>query len=393
LKYRLSFVLILLSVSFIFISCEDEPSSIGIQLIAGELLTVKTFDSFVDSVAQSSSYFKNVVALGNSSYLLLGIYQDIEASALLRFIFGLSDSLKTDVTNGNINVIDSWVVLTNRYVYGDTLAAMDFTAHKVNSSWSSSGYTIDSLPILQYDMQDISSGLNITDTNYTFNLDEAVVLSWMKNAADNTIESNYGIYLKPSAASGKVIGFEALTALSSDAAELYVVIEKPGVYTDTINGFIIGDISLVDGELPGLPAERIAVQSGIAVNSKIKFDLSALPDDIVINDAELILTEDTLSSMVGSGYSNSLKAFYLQYSDSLNTQGSSVTLLSGNNKFSGSITAFLRNWVLTGENNGLLIQTGNQTDGLELFALYASDSADLSLRPRLIITYSIKENQ
>ncbi len=393
MKYRLSLVLILLSVSFFLLSCEDEPSSIGIQLISGDLVSVKTFDSFVDSVAQSSSYFKNVVALGNSSYLLLGVYQDIEVSALLRFIFGLSDSLKTDVTNGNINVISSWVVLTNRYVYGDTLADMNFTAHKVNSSWSSSGFTIDSLPNLQYDMQDISSGLNITDTNYTFNLDEAVVLSWMKNAADNTIESNYGIYLKPSATSGKVIGFEALTALSSEAAELYVVIEKSGVYTDTINGFIIGDISLVDGELPNLPAGRIAVQSGVAVNSKIKFDLSALPEDIVINDAELIITKDTLLSKVGSGYSNSLKVFYLQYFDSLKTEGSSVTLLSGNNKFSGNISTFLRNWVLTGENNGLLIQTGNQTDGLELFALYSGDSADLSLRPRLIITYSIKERQ
>ncbi len=392
MKHILALALLSFTLITFLISCNDEPSSIGVELISGELLAVRTFDSQTDTVSQSSSYFKNVIALGSSTWILLGKYQDIEASTLLRFIFGLSDSLRADVIDGNINVLDSWIVLTDRYTFGDTLASMEFTTHKVNSSWSFTQFTIDSLSKLQFENEDVGSNLVATDSNYTFNLDGSLVLSWLKNSADNTLESNYGIYLVPKDISGKVTGFEALTALSSEAAKLFVVIEKSGVYTDTINGFVIGDASLVDGEVPNLPQGLIGMQSSLAINSKLRFDVSGLPKGLVVNSAELILTRDSLNSISGTGFNNSLRASFLSYSDSLNTQGSAVTLTFSGNKYTGNITSFLRNWIDTGENNGLLLQAGNQFDGLELFAIFGSDAADLSLKPRLKVTYTIKEN-
>ncbi|MBT8379199.1 MAG: hypothetical protein KJN64_08205 [Ignavibacteria bacterium] len=390
-KSLILFFLTLIFITFL-VSCTDEPSSLGVELIAGDLVVIKTFDSQIDSVAQSSSYFKNVISLGSSSWILLGKYQDTEASVLLKFIFGLSDSLRTDVIDNNISVLDSWIVLRNRYTYGDTLASMEFTTHKVNSDWSFTQFTIDSLSKLQYETENIGSNLTSTDTNYTFNIDESLALSWMKNSADNTLESNYGIYLKPTDMSGKISGFEAFTALSSEAAKLYVVIEKSGVYTDTINGFIIGDVSLVDGDVPAFPVGLIGIQSGVAVYSKLNFDVSGLPKGLVVNSAELILAQDSVNSVFGTGFNNSLRAGFLQYADSLNTQGNAITLAFNNNTFTGNITAFLRNWIDTGDNNGLLIQPGNQFDGLELFAIYGSDASNFLLRPRLKVTYTIKEN-
>ncbi|MBT8381331.1 MAG: hypothetical protein HKO83_15680 [Ignavibacteriaceae bacterium] len=390
-KSLILFFLTLIFITFL-VSCTDEPSSLGVELISGDLVVIKTFDSQIDSVAQSSSYFKNVISLGSSSWILLGKYQDTEASVLLKFIFGLSDSLRTDVIDNNISVLDSWIVLRNRYTYGDTLASMEFTTHKVNSDWSFTQFTIDSLSKLQYETENIGSNLTSTDTNYTFNIDESLALSWMKNSADNTLESNYGIYLKPTDMSGKISGFEAFTALSSEAAKLYVVIEKSGVYTDTINGFIIGDVSLVDGDVPAFPVGLIGIQSGVAVYSKLNFDVSGLPKGLVVNSAELILAQDSVNSVFGTGFNNSLRAGFLQYVDSLNTQGNAITLAFNNNTFTGNITAFLRNWIDTGDNNGLLIQPGNQFDGLELFAIYGSDASNFLLRPRLKVTYTIKEN-
>ncbi|MBT8391686.1 MAG: hypothetical protein KJO48_07970 [Ignavibacteria bacterium] len=390
-KSLILFFLTLIFITFL-VSCTDEPSSLGVELIAGDLVVIKTFDSQIDSVTQSSSYFKNVISLGSSSWILLGKYQDTEASVLLKFIFGLSDSLRTDVIDNNISVLDSWIVLRNRYTYGDTLASMEFTTHKVNSDWSFTQFTIDSLSKLQYETENIGSNLTSTDTNYTFNIDESLALSWMKNSADNTLESNYGIYLKPTDMSGKISGFEAFTALSSEAAKLYVVIEKSGVYTDTINGFIIGDVSLVDGDVPAFPVGLIGIQSGVAVYSKLNFDVSGLPKGLVVNSAELILAQDSVNSVFGTGFNNSLRAGFLQYADSLNTQGNAITLAFNNNTFTGNITAFLRNWIDTGDNNGLLIQPGNQFDGLELFAIYGSDASNFLLRPRLKVTYTIKEN-
>jgi hypothetical protein len=390
LKQKIILTFLTLTLFVLFVSCEDEPSSIGIEFIAGDLVVVKTFDSQVDSVTQTSSFFKNVIPLGLSNYILTGKYQDIEASTLVKFIFGLEDSLKTDVLDGNINVLDSWIVLTNRYVYGDTLASMDFTAHKVNSSWSYSDFTIDSLSSLQYESDDISTNLEISDTTYVFQIDESLVLSWMKNAADNSLESNYGIYLKPTDMSSKVIGFQALTTISTAAAKLFVVIEKEGVYADTINGFVIGDISLVDGNLPSLPAGIIGMQSSIAINSKLTFDVSELPKGLVVNSAELILMQDTVNSVQGSVFSNNLRAYFLTSSDSLNTEGNSTALTYNDKKFSGNISGFIRSWIATGENYGLLIQPGIQIDGLELFAIYGSDAAEYSFRPRLRVTYTTK---
>lgn len=387
------FLLLILSVSLLLNSCSDEPSSIGINLVGSDYITVKTLDSVTDSIAQSSSYFKNVIPLGTSEWILIGKYQNTTTSTLMKFVFSLPDSLKTDVLEDNLNVTSSWIVLRYRYTYGDTLASMMFNVHKVNSPWSYSSFTIDSLSKLQYDYNNVSSNFSINDTSYTFDINNSLPLAWMKNAADNTLESNFGIYLAPFAYSNKVVGFQALTAFSTQAAKLYVVIEKQGAYVDTINGYIAADISLVDSPLPNLPSGLMCVQSGVAVYSKLKFNIDSLPPGLVINKAELFITADSINSIVGSSYNNSLKLYYLQYADSLNTQGSSISLLYSDNVYSGDITTFVRTWYNRKENFGMLIQTGNQTLGLDLLAMKGSDYSEFSERPRIKIIYTQQQNK
>ena len=391
MKSNYSFPILFLLITFLIYSCTDEPSSLGIELIGSENISAKIFDTAVDTAQQSSSFFKKVIPLGATDWILIGRYQDIEASTLMKFVFGLPDSLKEDLIDGNINVLDSWVILTNRYIYTDSNATMNFTVHKVNSSWSSSSFTVDSLANLNYEPTDASSQFTITDTLYTFHLDTALTLSWMKYTADNTLESNFGIYLDPTLSSNKVVGFQAFTAISSEAAKLFVVIEKPGVYVDTINGFVSADISIVDRpNLPTLPAGLISVQSSVAINSKLTFNLDQIPVSLVINKAELFITPDTVSSVKGSSFSNSLRVTYLSDADSLKTQGNPIFLTLKENKYTGDITSFVRNWISTKENNGILIEAGNPTSGLELFALKGSDYFEFSERPRLRITYTVK---
>jgi len=396
LKFKYILFLLLLSTSVLFFSCTDEPSSLGITQIESDLILVKTFDSITDTISQNSTYFKRVIPLGNSDWVLVGRYnnqlfdQDIKSSALLKFVFGLPDSIKTEITDGNIIVNDAWIKLRNRYIYVDTLASLDFTVHKVNSNWTTA-FTIDSLPNLDYDISDISSNFTIDDTSYSFHLDNSLIFDWMKNSVSRDSADNFGIYLDPTTSSNKVVGFEAFTLLSSQAAKLTVIIEKPGAYVDTISGFISADISLVDGPVPTLPAGIIGVQSGVTIKSRLTFDISALPLGIVVNKAELILTSDTTNSVKGSRYTNNLLAFYLRYADSLNTEGSPVTLNYSDGKYSGDITSFVRTWLSRNQNYGLLIQPGNQLSGLDLFALKGSDNSEITNRPRLRITYTIKK--
>jgi hypothetical protein len=399
LKLFYIFPIILLAVSLLFISCSDEPSSLGVELVGSDYITVKTYDSINDTISQNSSFFISVIPLGSADWLLVGRHQspeqNIEASTLLKFIFGLADSLKTDVLADNINVLDSWIELRNRYTYSykDTLATMNFTVHKVNSYWSAAGFTIDSLPMLQFESNDVSSNFSITDTIYSFHIDNALPFSWLKNSADNTLESNFGIYLEPTTSSTKVIGFQALTALSSQAAKLTVVIEKPGAYVDTISGFIAADISLVDGPIPTLPPGLMCVQSSVSINSKLKFDLGILPPGIVINKAELYITNDSLNSVKGSSSNNSLKVLFLSSDDSTTTEGNAISLLSSDNVYSGDITTFVRTWLGRNENYGILIEAGSPTLGMDLFALKGSDYNTISERPRLRITYTQQKNQ
>ncbi|MGB5289615.1 MAG: hypothetical protein WBN42_14095 [Ignavibacteriaceae bacterium] len=392
MKFSYILPIFLLAASLLFLSCSDEPSSLGIELIGSDYIIVRTYDSVNDTINQNSSYQKRVISLGNSDWILVGSYQNVKASSLLKFIFGLADSLKNDVKADNINVLDSWIELRNRYTYVDTLATMNFTVHKVNSPWSSTAFTIDSLSKLQYDMNDVSSDFSISDSTYTFHIDEALSLGWIKNSADNTLENNFGIYLEPTMSANKIIGFQALTPLSSQAAKLTVVIEKPGVYTDTISGFISADISLVDGPVPNLPQGLMCVQSSVSINSKLTFDLGVLPSGVVINKAELFITSDSLNSVKGSSFNNSLRVFYLKNADSTITEGNPISLLFNDNQYTGTITSFVRNWVSRDENFGILIEAGSPTLGLDLFVLRGSDYSEISERPRLRITYTQQKN-
>ena len=397
MKFPFVLILLLIPVLWLIPACNDEPSSLGVEILESDFVIVKTLDSQVDTVEQISSFFKRVVPLGASDWILIGknnsSTQNLTSSSLLKFIFGFADSLKEDIRLDSINVLDSWIILTNKYEFGDSLAPMNFTVHKVNSNWSSNTFTVDDLPSLQYDMENVSSEFSATDTLYTFHLDENLVFSWMKNSVDTSLATNYGIYLDPTIESNKIIGFQAFTPVSSQAAKLFVVIEKPGFYVDTINGFIISDISAVAGTEPVLPAGLICTQSSVTMNSKLKFEVGGvLPVGLVINKAQLILTEDTLNSVFGSSYSNSLRVYSLSSNDSIKTQGNPITMSYKSNQYTADITTFVRSWVSTGNNYGMLIQSGNQILGTELFALKGSSEADTTQRPRIIITYTVKKN-
>ena len=126
MKFNKILFFLLLFIASLFISCTDEPSSLGIELIGSENISAKIFDTAVDSAEQTSSYFKRVIPLGTADWLLIGKRQEITASALMKFVFGLPDSLKNDIKDEKINVLDSWIIMQTRYVYTDSTAAMNF---------------------------------------------------------------------------------------------------------------------------------------------------------------------------------------------------------------------------------------------------------------------------
>jgi hypothetical protein len=392
MKYRFIFLAVTLISLLGILSCSDDPSSIGIDLLEGDFVLVRTFDTQDDTVSQSSSFFKEVVPLGLASKVLIGKRDELEATTLMNFAFSIADSLRQDFLDGNITVTQAFIELTPVYTYTDEAAEYDFTVHKINSDWSITGFTSDSLVNLSYEEADLSSNKSFSDSIYTFDLNSDFVLQWIKISIDSSLGKNKGIYIKPTMNTGKVVGFQALTTISSNAAKLKVVIEKQGSFVDTIRAFIFGDVSAVTADLPVLPAGDIGVQASIVTQSKLFFDLSEVPRDIIINKAELILTEDTLGSIKGSSFNPNLTVFPItDSSDVTLDEDRAVALIKVSNIFTGDITSFITSWINDGNNQGMVIKPQSLIEGLELIAIKGSEYPEFSERPRLRIVFTIKE--
>jgi len=391
LKYPLSIILIILFIVINFLSCSDDPTSIGIDLLEGDFVIVSTFDTQDDTVTQTSSFFKEVVPLGLSSKVLIGKRDELDATTLMNFAFFIADSLRQDFLDGNILVNTAFIELTPTYTYTDSIAEYDFTVHEITSDWSI-GFTSDSLANLSFDGEDLSSNKNFTDSIYTFDLNNDFVLQWIKISIDSSLGKNNGIYIIPTMSTGKVVGFEALTTTSSDAATFRVVIEKPGSFVDTIRAFIFADVSAIIAELPVLPVVDIGVQASTTIQSRLFFDVSEVPRDIIINKAELILTEDTLSSITGSSFNPNLTVFKItDSSDVTIDEGTAIFLIKNNNIYTGDITSFITSWITNEDNQGMVIRPASLIEGLELFAIRGSEYPELSERPRLRIVFTSKE--
>ena len=391
MKYPLSFIVIILFTVLNIFSCSDDPSSIGIDLLEGDYLIVSTFDTQDDTVTQFSSFFKEVVPLGLSSRVLIGKRDELEATSLMDFIFFIEDSLRQDFLDDNITVNQAFMELTPTYIYTDSIAEYDFTVHEITSDWSI-GFTSDSLANLSFNAEDLSSNKNFTDSIYTFDLNNDFVLQRIINSIDTSLGQDNGLYFIPTMSTAKVVGFQALTPTSSTAAKLKIVIEKPGSFVDTIRAFIFADVSAIIADLPVLPAVDIGVQASTTIQSKLFFDLSEVPRDIIINKAELILTEDTLNSITGSSFNPNLAVFKItDSSDVTINESTGILLPKHDNIYTGNITSFITSWINNEDNQGMVIRSASLTEGLELFAIKGSEYPDLSERPRLHIVFTSKE--
>jgi hypothetical protein len=379
--------------ALVLYSCKDNPTIVGASLLKNDYLNVKQLDSNADTLHQTSSYYKKVIPLGSSGYMLVGNKANVKASTLIDYAISLADSVITDLNSGAVSVVSSTIRFIPAYTFGDSNASFDFSVHKVNSIWTSVGFDADSLSGLVYDQTDVSSNHQFSDTLVSVDLSNSLVTNWLKEVADSTYGTDYGIYLLPSSTSNKIVGFEVLNSSLTSASSLHIVLQKPGVYTDTLIFYPSKDVSVVTGNLPASVNGDIFIQSSLSINSKLWFDVSSIPKNALINNAELTLTRDSLTTITGNPYTNSLGVYILSDSstDVLSDSTLILTLAGSGNIFQGNITPFVQSWVDKGNNQGLLIKTATPRTGLELFAIKGSNAANSSLRPHLQITYTIRK--
>jgi hypothetical protein len=387
LIYKKLLLLLLGIIAITLYSCSENPVSVGIGLLKNDYLNVKEIDSYADSIKQSSSYAKYTIPItGSASSLLIGKAANVSGYYLTEFFISLADTIETDILDGAAMVTYAGVSLYPNYFFSDSTRSMDFTVNRISYDWTAAGVDADSINALGLIKADLSSNRIFSDSLVTFNLDKSYVLNILKYASDSTLGIDHGIYFNPTSNSQKVVGFTPSTTT------LQVVIVKPGDYIDTLS-FLTGmESSIVSGKLPVVSSEDMLVQAGLVINSRLLFNVSAIPPNTLINYANLTLTLDTVATIVGSNYINALTVLLLTDSsarayDSTQT----ITLSRSGNTFQGNIAAYVQSWIDKGVNEGLLIQVTSQIDGLELFAIKGSNAASRALRPRLQITYTGKK--
>lgn len=391
--------LLILSIltALIFYSCSDAPRNFNSSLLGPDQINILTASSLTSGFQQRSSSFKTIIPTGSSNTLLLGKYSNSgtsdEASILIQFAFFLPDSIKTDLTNNAATITDGWVEFVKTYEFGDSLNTLDFSAHKINTPWSSIGFTSDSLNTsFTYDNTDISSNRDVkSDSINSFHLST----QYLSDALNKYINSQpeYGIYLKPTSGSSKVVGYSALVFASNTQPALKIVINKPGVYTDTLGFDAFADVSVLSGNLPTVGAEEIVIQSSLVGQSTIAFDVSSLPQDAVINQAKLILTLDTLKTVVGSNYAPVISAFNIADSAGrkIDSTFASATLVKYDTTYEGIITGYVQRWVTSKQNQGVIISPQDGLNGMEIFVFKGSNASEPWKRPRLEILYTTKK--
>mgnify|MGYP005840616501 CR=1 FL=1 len=386
---RSALFLLVVFIVFHNISCGDEPSSLGSNLLNQDVINILSLDSEKDSLFQSYGVYRQVLSLSNADRLLLGRKDNAQASILIRFLIYLNDSITTQFKNNQLVVTDAFIQFTKNYSFGDSLAPLDYTVHNILSSWST-GFTSDSLSLLSFDAIDISSNKVFSDSINSFKLDNSVAYSWLKAHADSNFSVNNGLYIKPSLSSNKIIGFQALSTLDVPLPYLFTVIEKPGVYVDTLKFFPSVDLSVITGTIADVGSENFAVQSGINSLATIFFDLSNLPRTSVINNAVLILTLDTLQTVTGSSFSNSLRVNYLTDSANLAIDSTSLIFMDRvNHTFRATVTSYIQQSLIKKNYQGFLISAADKMNGMELFAVRGSNASIYAERPKLEIIYTM----
>lgn len=390
-------LIIMLVFSIYFIGCSDSPGPVGSDLLNPvDILSLTTLNS--DSLTQSSSSVLVKVTTEASSQVLLGKFKETEASFLVQFDFStLPDTVKSLVNNDSIQIKQAVVKMYAVYNLGDKSLPFDYSVHKINSSWTSSGFTIDSLAALNYDAEDVSSDKNIeNDTIYSFNLGINVLSEWMKHEADTTNlqASDHGIYLEPSPGSGRIVGFQALSATPIEPfINISMIYEKIGEgIDDTLLFTTLSDIHVVKGNFTPANSENFFIQGGVAVNAMLKFDLPAISPYSIVNSANLTLNYDSTKSYLGSPVPTYLTVRFLTDSSQIQYDSTNVTLLTKNNySYTGSISGFVQRWINGEKNEGMLISFYNEKEIVDLLAFYAGTAVEQNKKPQLIIKYSTKK--
>lgn len=382
--------MLITALTFLFLwqGCENEPNDLGITYIPSiDTTGVKYLDSEIDTMNISNSDYKYPINNYLTEYLLVGNYKNYVSKALIRFYNITADYDSSEVLSAVLKFRYSG------YYFKEKGGNTSFNVYRIISKLNYSSITYDSLSSSNLSSETYANfnGI-IPDSSFvSFNLDNKLVKDWLEYAADTGYAvKNYGLALIPNASSNVIKGLYLINNNLEFIPTVTVILRKNG-NTDTLTLNTSDGLSLSDAPASIIPNDRIFLQNGIAYRSVMNFDLSKLPPNVIINNATLEFTLDQSNSFISENTDKRVVLGLIKDSIAKSDTLYIDAFLRDSVLYSVSINSFVQRWN-SGifPNFGITMKNYYELQNLDNFAIYTSANFDVTKRPKLKITYTLR---
>jgi hypothetical protein len=383
--------------------CNDAPDSVG-----GPTQPKDDYGVIRDTTfyATGHSSLPNRLYTSTIDRFMLGKYQTYQAWACLKFGSWPDSMIGATITSATIR-------LKSVYHFGESMSGLHINAYRARASWAGDSLTYDSLyqntinqPLYNY-YYDVSTKHSSTvqagDTDWvTIDIPDITMLrEWFSTNSD-TVHLNDGIILSPDPSFSNVIrGFYSYYASdTSYQPTLYVNYTGaygPNTYVQKVSSSKY--VSTVDRASLITDNNLIYVQNGIPYRGLISFD-NFFKTPISIHRAVL---QVTLNASKSSPQFNPFPTPFLHDSlyalsvatDSISDGSFSALSPSKADSFGRVIYSFesvglATSWLNNSSARKVALCGYFESGSFDLFTLFSEAASDIKLRPRIIITYSIK---
>lgn len=386
-------------------SCNEEPTNLGFSLIKDTVAIVA--ESGKDSIYITSAepYLFNPETF-NPGAVLIGKYGDYKSSSMVRFA-NIPDTL-ADLSESDIQSAELIVYPLN-YAYGDFKGTnlLSFKVKPVIKYWDNKLATdqfyadnsmFDNKVVAQW-----SGSIKLSDSTIdpiTMQLDKGLVIDWLKKTAGKK-DTIWGIAFLPDDNSTVINRFAAQGYGAVDYARIKVVCSTaPGV-VDTIY-FTSGiDKFFLMGKAPA--NNKITVEGGRQIRSRLNFDISSIPSLAGIHRAEIELTLDSENSYFGSAVQDSV--LRIDYFENAEDEKQASPLFyffmkresANSNKYiAKSLAPVFSQMLVTGRKGSIVFRFNesiSEANSANRIVFHGPDDPDASKRPKLRLIYSLLDNK
>ncbi len=386
--------LILLSFIFFLIGCAEKPKNVGDSLIdPNDVFAIA--DTVITSMSDMT--YRVVYANGFGNTNLTGRLQNNDESiSLFKFIpDGSIDSLK----GAQIDTVE--LSLYVNYRFQPSSPMIEFDVKKIETSWSQSSFSYDSLPVFVV-AQDSILGLFKDSMNYGATVTAQIKKDYIRRWADSYSDTGnydqyYGFTVQARTITTGLIGFSTFNSFSGIYPRLLIKYTKNGTRDSVV--IISGEDTFVSKFSTAPTLTPITVHAAFGVRSKVNFKFNTLGNKPTISRAVFELTLDTAASLF-SGYSPDTVIALLGMDSSIVDRSDSTIYVFGYRKenvanqspvYSFVVSNIVQRWVNgLKPNYGLTLRWAAEFSSAEKAVFFSSTAADTTKRPRIKITYSKK---